>query len=389
MSFSKLSKHAISFVPSETSFDKKELKDVDLEQGLILTHFEDCNNLSEKNIKEKRGIITDMNGNLVCKTFPFIDEYTPFELENKNNILMTKNLRFFESHEGTLVRLYYYNNHWNLSTHKKINAFDSHWGSKESFGQMFINALIHEVKTNKILEYEKEEDIFDRYCMMLDPNYVYCYLVKNTLENRIVCDSPTNPTLFCLGIFDKQGTLQVYDEKQDEKVNSYIESPLEIKFKSVREVFEYVNNIYYRKLQGLLVYKPDGTLFKILNMKYHELYSIRGNQPSLKFRYLQIRKNEELVKKLISLYPYKESRFEFYENNLRLLSIKIFNAYIKRFIHKEYIILEKPQYALMMNIHSKYIENKIKITQELVYNTINDLDPSKLMSLLRSLSKNN
>ena len=124
-------------------------------------------------------------------------------------------------------------------------------------------------------------------------------------------------------------------------------------------------------------------------MKYHELYSIRGNQPSLKFRYLQIRKNEELVKKLISLYPYKESRFEFYENNLRLLSIKIFNAYIKRFIHKEYIILEKPQYALMMNIHSKYIENKIKITQELVYNTINDLDPSKLMSLLRSLSKNN
>jgi hypothetical protein len=151
-------------------------------------------------------------------------------------------------------------------------------------------------------------------------------------------------------------------------------------------VLEYVNNIYYKKLQGVLVYKPDGNLFKILNMKYNELYNIRGNQPSLKFRYLQVRKQEDLVKKLISLYPYKESRFEFYENNLRMLAQSIHSAYVKRFINKEYIILEKPQYALMMTVHSKYLQNGTKITPDLVYNTINDLEASKLMSLLRSVA---
>ena len=137
-----------------------------------------------------------------------------------------------------------------------------------------------------------------------------------------------------------------------------------------------------------MVYKSNLLdLFKVLNTKYHELNSIRGNQPSLKFRYLQVRKQEELVKKLIQLYPYKESRFEFYENNFRMLAQFIYNSYVKRFINKEYIVLQKAQYALMMTVHSKFLQNGTKISQELVYNTINDLEPSKLMSLLRSLEK--
>jgi Fe2+ or Zn2+ uptake regulation protein len=69
-----------------------------------------------------------------------------------------------------------------------------------------------------------------------------------------------------------------------------------------------------------------------------------------------------------------------------MLAQSIHSAYVKRFINKEYIILEKPQYALMMTVHSKYLQNGTKITPDLVYNTINDLEASKLMSLLRSVA---
>jgi hypothetical protein len=381
-----LNKNASSFVPSVSAPEKDELKDIDFDRGLVLTHFNDCNNFSPQEVKDKRGVITNLEGDLVCKTFSFIEEYTPYEIEKRPFLLTEdfKSLRFYESHEGTIIRLYNYQNRWLLSTHKKINAFKSRWGSRESFGQMFLNALISKYKLpdsrlSKTIECENDDDIFDRYCDLLDPNLVYCFLIKNTLENRIVCDSPDVPTILCLGIFDKTGKL-LADNK------SFIPTPAELTFKSSTEVLEYVNNIYYKKLQGVLVYKPDGNLFKILNMKYNELYNIRGNQPSLKFRYLQVRKQEDLVKKLISLYPYKESRFEFYENNLRMLAQSIHSAYVKRFINKEYIILEKPQYALMMTVHSKYLQNGTKITPDLVYNTINDLEASKLMSLLRSVA---
>lgn len=378
MSELKLNKNAEPFVPASD-----ELKDIDYENGLVLTHFNNCDNFSSQSIKEKRGVITDMSGNLVCKSFNFIEEYTPSQVEKME--FDFKNYKFVESHEGTIVRLFNHNNRWFLSTHKKIDAFQSRWGSKQSFGDMFVNALIYEYKEGQlkgVINCENDNDVFDTYCSKLNPMFTYCYLIKNTLDNRIVCDAPTNPTILTLGIFYKNGT-----PLEDVKNITHIQSPVELTFKTIGDLTSYVNNVYYKKIQGVLVYKDGVNLLKVLNTKYHELYSIRGNQPSLKFRYLQIRKQEDLVKKLIQLYPYKESRFEFYENNFRMLSRFIYNAYVKRFINKEYIVLEKPQYALMMTVHSKYLQNGTKITQELIYNTINDLDPSKLMSLLRSIEK--
>jgi len=375
----KLNKNATSFVPASD-----ELKDIDYDNGLVLTHFNNCDNFSPQSVKEKRGVITDMSGDLVCKTFNFIEEYTPFQIE-KMDFKDFKNFQFFESHEGTIIRLYNHNNKWFLSTHKKIDAFQSRWGSKQSFGQMFVNALIYESKEGQlkdVVQCENENEVFDTYCSKLNTDFVYCFLVKNILDNRIVCDSPTNPTIFTLGMFDKYGKYWSGEK------STYISYPPRLYFQTIKELVNYVNNIHYKKLQGVLVYKSNLLdLFKVLNTKYHELYSIRGNQPSLKFRYLQVRKQEELVKKLIQLYPYKESRFEFYENNFRMLAQFIYNAYVKRFINKEYIVLQKSQYALMMTVHSKFLQNGTKISQELVYNTINDLEPSKLMSLLRSLEK--
>ena len=364
-------------IMKEMNPNPKELHDVDTDNGLMLAHFETCTNTSSQEIKDKRGIITTLDGTVVCKTFPFIEEYTPVEVKN----LEIKNLRFFDSHEGTLLRLYNYNNKWFLSTHKKIDAFDSYWGSRDSFGQLFINALQYELKEGKEIN---TENTFDNYCFKLDSKKSYCFLVRHNLENRIVCDAPQNPTIYCMGVFDKEGKLLEYGQDN----SSGISSPVEYKFKNIRDVIEHVNNINYKKTQGLIVYRENGTLFKITNKKYHELYNIRGNQPSLKFRYLQVRKNDELTAKLIKLYPYKEVRFEYYENNLRLLANKIYTAYVDRFINKKYVIVEKPQYAVLMTAHNLYLQGQAKITQELIYSLINDLDASKMMSLLRSLEYN-
>lgn len=362
--------------------NSNDINDVDIDNNMILLHFENCTNNSSQEIKDKRGIITTLNGEIICKTFPFIEEYV---LKDKieNNQLDFKTMRFFDSHEGTIVRLYNHNNRWFLSTHKRLDAFKSRWGSNQSFGEMFIKCL--QFIFNEKDEKEKKDDreIFDEYCFKLNPDHVYCYLVRNNLANRIVCDSPQNPTMYCLGVFDKTGKLiQSINDN-----SSQIKMPTEYYFKDMNELVNFINNVNYKKTQGVLIYRSDGTLFKILNNKYHEFYNIRDNQPSLKYRYLQLRKNTELVSILIKLYPYKEARFEYYENNLRLLAQKIFEAYRDRFIYKKFITLKKPQYSIIMTAHNLYKTTGNKITNQVIYNIIDNLDASKLTTLLRSFEE--
>lgn len=379
-----------------------EINDIDIDNDMILTHFENCTNNSSQEIKDKRGIITDLQGKIICKTFPFIEEYVNIK-DNKtySSFIDFKTMRFFESHEGTMVRLYNHKNKWFLSTHKKLNAFNSYWGSNQSFGKMFIKALQYAIKgdekekndenfssnkeMNKLDTENEDDNLFDRYCFNLNPNYVYCYLVRNNFNNRIVCDSPQNPTMYCVGIFDKNGKLIEIGSTN----SSNIKSPCEYYFKNINDFNIFINDINYKKIQGILVYRSNGTLFKVINDKYYELYNIRGNQPSLKYRYLQLRKHPELVSMLIKLYPYKESRFEYYENNLRLLAQKIFTTYMDRFIFKKFVILKKSQYAVMMTAHNLFKTTGNKITIQIIYNIIDNLNASKLMSLLRSFEEKN
>ena len=91
---------------------------------------------------EYRGCITDKDNNIICPSLGYIYEYN-IELveEGKVKVINPEDWKWSYSVEGTMLRLYFYNHEWYLSTHKKISAFQSRWSCKFSFGELFIHTL--------------------------------------------------------------------------------------------------------------------------------------------------------------------------------------------------------------------------------------------------------
>ena len=115
-----------------------DLVDEDYKNNLQLYHYNKCTNDSLQHIKESRGVVKS-NDTLVSKSFGYIDEYT-VDGENvsellENNKKILDNIRSFHQskiykmYEGTVVRMFFWKHKWFLSTHKKLNAFDSKWGN--------------------------------------------------------------------------------------------------------------------------------------------------------------------------------------------------------------------------------------------------------------------
>lgn len=364
---------------------EQTIRITDTVDDLTLYHYTECFEDSDEFIKNTRGVIKDSNDKIVCKTFGYTPEMTSDEADKvKTYISSFSNCKFYVSHEGATIRLFFHNNRWYMSTHRKIDAFKSRWGNPncKSFGDMFIDALEYEINhgvlKDKIIV-EHRNDIFYRFCETLDVNKTYTFLVRNSNENRIVCDAPSHPVVLFIGSFDRSTHLLV--EGNDSGLNT----PELIEFNNVEQLLKYVDEVDYRISQGIIVYVPNQTQFKIINPIYMKYFNTRGNEPSIKFRYLQIRNNIDSVQMLYSLYPDFVSTFNTYEYILNFLVEKIYYAYLNRYIRHNYVSLPQNEYFVLQGCHNLYLQDKYnnKISIELVRKVLNNLSPTNLNRMIK------
>ena len=156
--------------PTSISHLSDFLEKTDDDQYLQIYSYKFCDNDSTNEIKNCRGLV--FNGDtLVSKSLGFTQEYN----DTQKDFVMSQNIdfkkvKFFSSEEGTFIRLFYTNDKWYLSTHRKLNAFNSRWGSENSssVGQIFVNNISE-------LGYES----LDSLTSVLDSNYTYIFLIRN------------------------------------------------------------------------------------------------------------------------------------------------------------------------------------------------------------------
>ena len=99
---------------------------------------------------------------IVCYTFDKC-----LEEDNLNENLIDTDIITQPIYEGTLVRLYCYNNEWHISTKKMIDAHKATWISDKSFGEMF-------------------DELFDKNSLIkYNTNYCYSFLMGHK-ENNIL-----------------------------------------------------------------------------------------------------------------------------------------------------------------------------------------------------------
>jgi hypothetical protein len=314
--------------------------------------------------------------------FPYTIEYT---VENTDRISASitsvfDQCSFYDSHEGALIRVFFFSGRWYTSTHRKLNAFRSKWASRESFGTCFKKALDSEVNSNEKLKKvipDGDEGLLERFQSTLDKNNQYMFLVRHTEDNRIVSEAPIRPTLYHVGTFIK-GELSLNDD-----IN--IPYPTKHQFKNLDELNIYVKGVDIRNLQGVICFSPDNKQYKIVNQEYQDLFRSRGNEPSIKFRYLQVRMNRRLSAMLYHLYPKWEVKFDEIENIIWDIARSIYNAYVQRFIKKRFVTVPTEEFKVIRECHKWHevdrTSNRISINK--VVDVLNSQTPTSLNRMIR------
>jgi hypothetical protein len=332
-------------------------------------------------MKNYKGVIFS-DKNLIVPAYPYTHEYKNDSLPNDIDLSKYK---IFKSFEGCLLRLYFFEDKWYLSTNRKINAFNSRWSSSISFGKEFLNALYNEYLFNEDfkLKFDSKtiniENIFSSFTELLDKNHQYVFLLLNNTQNRIVCKTPSRPTIYHVGTFID------YVLNFDYTIN--IPFPEQVEIDSLESLKDYVNKVNIFEIQGLILINSDSVI-KVYNDKYIEYFKIRNNCQNILYRYVELRVSDDPsnVFKLKQLYPEYTDTFSIVESKLREIAQHIHKQYIKKFIKKQTIdrMLKQDYYILKM-CHKYYIDNKYQkiITLDVVMEIINKLNTSSIYNLVK------
>ena len=252
------------------------------------------------------------------------------------------------------------------------------------FGEMFKKAIEYEYtrEGNAIKERIGEtENVYESFLNSLDKNLKYIFLTRNTFENRIVCQALENDTVYSVGVFKQDHSFSIEND-------SGIPYPTEHTFSSFDELKTYVHDSGFEKTAGIVIFGENNKQWKLLNHEYQKLFDARGNEPSIKFRYLQVRRDSEKTNMLYFLYPKYADIFDEYENALYQVAQTINSNYIKRFIKKKYVTVPKEEYKVMEAAHKWHQENRERnrISINKIIEILNEQPPTNLNTIVRKFN---
>jgi hypothetical protein len=361
--------------------NRVRVTDSDEATGLELFCYVRCGPEDTGIIRECRGVVFHEE-DIVMRAFPYTVEYGHNDEKKIEETVQPvfKDCSFYDAHEGALIRMFNYSGRWFTSTHRKLNAFRSKWASNESFGTSFKRALESELENNKVLKDsipDNGEGLLERFQTTLDPTKQYMFLIRHSKDNRIVCAPPSRPTLFHVGTFVNG------DLVMTENIN--VPYPRKHTFLSMDGLVEHVNKTDIRDLQGIIAFAPDNKQYKILHKDYQDLFRARGNEPSIKFRYLQVRMNENMVNMLYHLYPDMGKLFDEYENILYSIAKVIYHSYVQRYIKKKWVTVAGEEFNVVRECHAWHEEDRKinRISVDKVIEILNAQTPTNLNKMIR------
>lgn len=318
---------------------------------------------------------------MICRSHPYTEEYilpnlSP-ELELDNDTETTVAL------DGSIVRLfnveYGKTKNWFISTHRKINAFCSKW-SNTTFGDMFREIWFKSVIT-KIDESTPEEHFmatqlvlvellykyFDRF---LDPNRCYVFLISHP-ENKLVCQV-REPKFVLTSVYVREQSGSLIKDNNKIPILCFGPDIYPLRWFNVNtytQLSEHLNSVNWKDAAGILISNPNYSL-KLVSEKYREMKQIRGNQPHVSYRYIQLKLRDESKAMILrDLYQENISLFDLIDIKLLKLSKVIYDLYIRRYRNKEYLTIPQEEYSLLKRIYENYqidknirwnIDNQIK-----------------------------
>ena len=291
--------------------------------------------------KSIRGTIFE-GDTMIYRGFPYTEELTQHDIGKIKQYELEK-LRACWSYEGTLLKfLHHPTRGWYITTHRKLDAFQSRWVSRKTFGELFKDAL---------LKYDLD---YDNFLSLLDITKRYHFILLSNSDTRIVTRPEFNEELMYLVLYTDSNDVPIWPLESIGKI------PItqELKLKDAQEIVDTVAKINPFQLQGIIFYSNDfKKQYRVLNSKYREFANVRNNIASLKYCYILARRDEHQKKLFLELYPEAIEIVKCFEARIHVLAEEIFSVYKRRYIQKQFVRVSKERHAVLQALHSRYFAN--------------------------------
>ena len=369
----------------------------DMADDMICHHFDYADPSTPYEIRHCRGTIHDQDDVIICRSFGFTPE---FPLSDETNIdkyvipfLQNKEVFAIHSYEGTLLRVFYYKSKWYISTHKKIDAYNSKWGCDKSFGELFEQAFKHRYGINP------SHNLQEALSSYLDTEHVYIFLLQNYIDNRIVCIAPLTPDVILLGHVENHDGHEFVLENKNRVLQIHTKE----------ELINEVEKVDYQKLQGVILINPK-TLecIKVIHNDYWDYYMLRNNQPSIIYRFIELIQlqnptqrfdsfNQRVINKKVNdtcvdvpeVQMYMELYAERKHELLKTLHVldditsNIYRKYRNRFVRKQVTFVPQEQYYVLKELHELFLKSEKReiVTQDRVLQYLYSLPATRIFYL--------
>jgi hypothetical protein len=164
--------------------------------------------------------------------------------------------------------------------------------------------------------------------------------------------------------------------------NTQVRLPKKIELTTYDDLYHKMQDLDDYKMVGIMInHKKTGTRTKIRNAAYEEIRLLRGNQPKLQYRYLELRKQNKLNDYLL-YFPESRGEFSKYRDQLYKFTRNLHTNYVRCFVKKIKPLKEfQYQYRThMYQLHQLYLQDTSNIIMfDRVKNYINDLPVASLM----------
>jgi hypothetical protein len=344
---------------------EENLRVFDQNQGMVLIHYLDptSKNKNHRLANRFHGLIIDLvEQRVVADAMPYTEErearqiiltseglkYTDSEDEHAA-ILYTENISMMYALEGTVLRLFYSSRleKWFLSTHRKIDGSRSRWS-----GPRFSSILT-----------EEYPDFWDMVEKDFNKNNCYMLMVHHP-ANRLAHIS-TSAKVCCVNIFERSGpnspglslSLDIPEfvgkiptnkglilPKSDwsTDINSFC-----VLVNQNNELLPITNNvlIYDHNLKGCI---------KLITPEYSRLRSLRGNEPNLSLRYMQLKydvKDTDRLEEFMRLFPEHKAEFDKLANAEQDIAAFLADVYMRRYVQNKYVKLSHPGHFVLKTLH--------------------------------------
>ena len=231
-------------------------------------------------VRECRGIIFDKNYNPVCVPFFKFGNYG----ESYASPIDWQSARVQEKIDGVIIKVWWHNNEWHISTNGTIDAYKSHINHTfdniennfQTYGQLFDLA-----KENSHLDFSK-----------LDKNNTYMFELISPFAKVVVQHTETK--LYHIGTRNNL-TLEELNEDIE------IEKPKEFDLQSLEDCIEASKQLPFDN-EGYVVVDKFYNRIKIKSPKYVYVHKIKNNGSVNKDSILQIIRENEIEEFLV-YYP--------------------------------------------------------------------------------------